>query len=193
MDKPTFDRKRPLSWSAISSFEYDPEQWYRKYVLKEEQETSAPMEFGKVIGERLASDPAFLPHIPRYPEFERKLECKLGKIPLIGFIDSYRPHDGLLEYKTGQKAWDQKRADGHGQIDMYLLMLYLSHHVRPENVACTLSWIPTKENGDFSIGFVNEDLAHSFHTKRSMAQILRFGDRINRVYKEMEEYAAHYL
>lgn len=185
------DKKRPLSWSAISSFEYDPEQWYKRYVLKEDTPPNSAMSFGKVMGERFAAETTFLPQLPRASVYEYELKAKLGKIPLIGFIDSYTPHTNLEEYKTGVKAWDQKRADSHGQLDMYLLLLYLMHKVPPEQVSCRIHWLPTRETGDFKTEFSNPDnpLVHTFHTKRTMRDILEFGQRINRVYKEMESYA----
>lgn len=190
--KPTFDlKKRPLSWSAISSFEYDPEQWYRRYVLGIKDPSTAPMEFGKEIGEKLATDPSFLPGVPRRSHFEYELRCMFGKIPLIGFIDSYLPHTDLDEYKTGVKPWTQKRVDEHGQLDMYLLMLYLCHQVRPEKIRVRLHWLPTQENGDFSISLVSED-CHSFDTKRTMVDVLHFGDRINSTVKQMREYAKNH-
>lgn len=188
--KPTFDKKRPLSWSAISSFEYDPEQWYRKYVLKQEEPPSGPMIFGKENGERIAADASFIPHLRRGEIYEYELRAKLGKIPLIGFVDSYVPHTDLEEYKTGMKAWDQKRADEHGQITMYLLMLFMTHGVRPESVSCRIHWLPTAMQRNFSIEFTQPDdiLVHSFETKRTMVDVMKFAERINDTYAEMLEY-----
>lgn len=224
MEKPTFDRLRPLSWSALSSFEWDAEQWYQKYVIhgkcmrgNEAQgilpfctvsglandhtcpaiETSIEMTFGKLVGERLASDPTYLPHVPRLSTFEYKLECKFGKIPLVGFLDSYEPHTELLEFKTGKAVWTQARADGTdakkwGQLQMYLLMIFLIEKIRPEDIKCRVFWLPTEDRNDFSIGFVNENDAKVFETKRTMQDILEFGARINRTYKQMQEYCANH-
>lgn len=188
MDHLTFDKKRPLSWSAISSFEYDPAQWYNRYVLKLDEPASPEMEFGKIMGERLAADNAFMPQVPRGSLYEYELKAKFGKIPLIGYIDSYVPHRRLEEYKTGKRAWDQTRADGHGQITMYLLMVYLMYKVNPDQVRCRIHWLPTKSNGDFSIDFIDSKDCVTFETKRTMRDILMFGKRINNVYKLMEEY-----
>lgn len=209
------DLKRPLSWSALSSFEWDPEQWYQKYCVHgkctrekdgmpalclifetvfahkcPQVETSFEMEFGKMIGDKLASDPKFMPHVPRLPHFEFALKCKFGKIPLIGFIDSYHPHLRLEEYKTGKKAWDQKRADEHGQISFYLLCLYLMFKIKPEDIDCNIRWMPTQQNGDFSISMIDENDVKSFPTMRTMREVLEFGQRIKRTWKEMQEYAA---
>lgn len=189
------DLKRPLSWSAISSFEYDPEQWYRKYVLGEKQLPTAEMLFGSAIGQRIATDPNFLPHLPRHKVFEMELRTTFNKIPLIGFIDSFewpktkKARAGLLEYKTGKRPWTQARADEHGQIDMYLLMLHLLTGCKPEEIDCQLVWLPTQQDGSFEITFVDEKKIHAFATKRSMVQILQFGTRIKKTYKAMQDYA----
>lgn len=199
MKKPMFDKTRPLSWSAISSFEYDKEQWYRKYALGIKDPETAEMLFGKKVGERLASDPLFLPAVPRLSTFEFPFLCEYNKIPLIGFGDSFCEvtKRKLNEYKTGVKEWTQKRADEHGQFDMYLLQNYKMHKVAPEEVDCTLIWMPTKriEDGDFKIRIVFDDSKRitSFRTRRTMVDILRFGARIDRTYREMEEYCLNHV
>lgn len=191
-------RARDLSWSQISSFEYDPDQWYRRYFEKEEQFETEEMKFGKEIGEKLANDPEFLPEVPRHSKFEHGFRVMFDGIPLVGYADSFCSitKKKLLEYKTGVKAWDQKRADEHGQIDMYLLMHYITEKIKPEEVKCEIVWLPTerKEDGDFqvTIKLVEPIVPQAFKTKRTMADILRFGARIKQVYKEMELYAKYH-
>lgn len=187
-------KDRPLSWSAISSFEYDPEQWYRRYVLKEEDPASKEMRFGKEIGERLASEDGFLPQVRRGAHYEYELRCMFGKIPLIGFIDSYTPHTDLEEYKTGVKVWDQKRADTHGQLTMYALMLYQMHGVKPEDLSIRVHWLPTKETGDFRIVFTqpHNPVCIPLETKRTMREVLAFGQRIKDTVAKMELYAKNH-
>ena len=183
-----FLKNRPLSWSALSSFQYSPEQWYSRYILGEKQEDTPEMVFGKTVGERLASDPAYLPQVPRLSVFEHPMRCKFGKIPLVGYADTYEPKSKLYEYKTGKKEWDQKRADEHGQIDMYLLMHYLIEKVRPEDVEVKLMWLPTQQNGDFSISFIDENDVKIFSTRRTLLQVLEFGQKISKTVKAMDEY-----
>lgn len=186
-----YNEKRPLSWSAISSFEYSPQQWYDKYVLNLPQPITQELLFGKYVGEALASDPSFRPDVPRLNVFELPLKG-FFIVPLIGYVDSFTqdaPRCTLAEYKTGKKPWDQKRADEHGQIDMYLLLLWQSGKVLPENVDCLLVWMPTCETSDFSINFVQGEKAKIFQTKRTMRDLMRFGQRIETRLKEMELYA----
>lgn len=183
-----FLQGRPLSWSSLSSFEWSPEQWYERYILAKKEEPSEEMKFGKLVGERLASDPLFMPHIPRLGTYEYELKCKLGKIPLTGFMDDFKAPNKMSEFKTGVKPWDQSRADSHGQIDMYLLMHYLINKVKPEDMSVNIYWMPTEKTGDFKIKFVDENDVRVFKTKRTMRQILEFGARINATVKTMELY-----
>lgn len=194
--KATFDKKRSLSWSAISSFEYDPEQWYEKYVLNKPQETSPEMEFGKVIGKKLETDSKFLPMIKRQSKMEFLFMATYKNIPLIGYADSFcdTTFGKLEEYKTGKKSWDQKRVDQHGQITMYCLMNWITNKIRPEDVECTLSWMPTWKDEKGVVSFLEpiEKRIKIFKTKRTMTDILKFGQRINNVYDAMEEYCQNH-
>lgn len=219
MKKPSFNKERPLSWSSFSGFEWNSEEWYDKYCVHglctrpkdglpafcavlgaynhacPVIQTSVQMEFGKMIGERIAADPAFLPQLQRRSVYEQEFKCKLGKIPLVGYADSYEPHTHLEEYKTGVKAWDQKRADEHGQITMYLLMAYLLYGVKPESVDCQIHWMPTMMNGDYTITFTNETepVIHTFKTRRTTRQILEFGAEINAMWAKMEAYCNNHV
>lgn len=188
-------KARPLSWSQLSSFEYAPEQWYKRYFMSEEQYETEEMRFGKIIGEKLACDPDFLPDVPRLSKFEHGFRVMFGEIPLVGYADSFceQTKRKLFEFKTGVRAWDQKRADEHGQISMYLLMHYITEKIKPEEVECKLIWLPTerREDGDFkvTIKFVEPVIPRIFKTKRNMSDILNFGSRLRRGYAEMEKYA----
>ncbi len=195
--KKTFDKKRPLSWSAISSFEYDPEQWYRKYVLGERDSETKEMIFGKKLSEALENGTCDIKELVEKLPYtkEHPFKVKFGSIPLIGFADDFDRVNftTLNEVKTGRKEWTQKRADEHGQIDMYLLMNFLINKIRPEDVRCFLHWLPTVESDDFKgVDFIYPIEVRTFETRRNMQQILAFGSRINRVYKEMEAYCQNH-
>lgn len=192
----TFDRNRPVSWSFISSFEWSPEQWYESYVLGIRQ-TSRQMEFGSYVDKRLQDDPDFLPEVVRYANLQHKMNANLGKIPLVGLTDAYRSNlnlgvktvPAIRDYKTGVKEWTQKRADETGQLTMYCLLLWLTEKVRPEDVELYIDWLPTKEMGDFTIGFRDrKPKPVTFQTKRTMKQVLEFCQRIQKTLIAAEEY-----
>lgn len=184
------DPKRPLSWSSISSFEYDPEQWFAKYILGEAQKESPEMKFGKLVADSFQTDKPLAP-VTLYPVVEQPLNIVLDGIPLVGYIDTYHPEThSFREFKTGKKAWDQERAQNHGQLRMYALMLYITHKVKPEDYTIHLDWIPTKDNGDFSISFVEPVRVHSFEVGLTMLDLVRFGAYIKSSHKKMQEYVA---
>jgi len=183
---------RPLSWSAISSFEYDKEQWYRKYVLNIQDPPTREMEFGKRFAKAIEDGTPMAP-VTVLPRVEEKLSVMFGDIPLIGFMDTY-DHDKRIvgEFKTGKKAWTQERVDSHGQITMYLLMLYITYKIKPEDYTCFLESVQTEERGDFSIGLVQPTVVQHFDTKRTMKDITLFGTRILKTVAEMESFANSY-
>lgn len=192
MNKPLFDKTRSVSWSQINSFEYDPEQWYQSYMLGKKSQ-SREMDFGNLIDKKLQEDPAFLPHVPRYPFMQFKMKAKFGKISLVGVPDGLDLEiPTLADYKTGRVAWDQKRANETGQLTMYLLLVWLLRGVRPEEFRCRIHWLPTRESGDFSIELINDKDLKTFETKRTMKQLLDFGVRINKTVKAMELYAKNH-
>ena len=189
--KPQMDMNRPLSWSAISSFEYDKEQWYRTYVLGIKQ-SSRELDFGSKIDQRIQDDPTFLPKLPRYPLMQHEMRATLLGIPLIGKPDGLDLDVCILaDYKTGKKAWDQKRTDETGQLKMYLLLVWLTQQIPPERFTCLIHWLPTMEMGDFSIRLKGTKV-YTFETKITMQDILQFGVRIKKTYAAMQEYAKNH-
>jgi hypothetical protein len=181
-------KERPLSWSAISLFEYSREAWYKKYILREKQDENQAMKFGKMIGERLASDPLFLPEVPRLPLFEYKLTSRLNDIYMIGFADAFDlENKKLLEFKTG-KNWTYKKAEDHGQIDLYCAMIYIMHKIDPKDLDIRLVWLATEETGNFDVQFVKDMKPVIFPLKKTMLDVVNMLARVKRVVKEMEEY-----
>lgn len=188
-----------MSWSQISSFEYDPEDWYRKYVLGMKDKPTPELLFGKAFADSCEIRKPLAP-VKMLSKMEQPFEVEFDKIKLIGYLDTFDDvtFRDIGEYKSGVKKWDQKRADQHGQITMYALMNYLQNKIRPEECTFFLQWIPTqkipRENGDFSgfdydIDFLYPIEVRTFHTKRTMRDILEFGNRIKNVRKQMEAYA----
>lgn len=184
--------ERPLSWSAISSFEWDAEQWYDTYILGIRQ-TSPEMTFGSYVDKQLQVDPTYLPHVPRYPHMQHKMKAVFDGIPLTGVPDGLDFEQFLLaDFKTGKNPWTQKKADETGQLTMYALLLFLTEGIRPEKWDCKILWLPTAYGPDFKIGFRNRDNPQliTFTTARTMVDILEFGQRIKSNYALMQRYVA---
>jgi hypothetical protein len=195
-------KKRPLSWSSISSFTFNKsnakDEWYNNYILDHKEPPSEEMKYGSKIGKMMELDSNFLPEIPRYGKDEYKFSVKYNGIKLVGYADSFNhiTCKQLGERKTGKHGayeWSQKKCNDiflGGQLTMYCFMNYIQNKVKPEDVEIVLSWIPTDkhedENFKVSIDRVG-DIQH-FKTKRKMQDIIEFGLYINKVYKQMEEF-----
>ena len=182
---------RPLSWSQLSAWTWNKSTWYEKYILGKKQE-SKEMDFGKKFAESIENNTCEIKELMAniQPRKEYPYKVVFAGITLCGFADAVcdKTFKKIDEVKTGKKKWDQKRVDNHHQITMYVLMNYITHKIPPEEVDCTLFWIPTEETGSFTIDFAKPIKVHTFHTKRTMSDILQFGECIKKTKKEMEEY-----
>ena len=185
-------RNRPLSWSAISQFAYNKEQWFDKYVLGKQLPITPELEFGKKFADAIEAGQPLAP-VTLLSKVEQPFEVVFGDIPLIGYADTFDDvnKNHLGEYKTGKKKnpWNQKRVDEHGQITMYYLMNYITNKIHPKDMKAFLEWIPTQENGDYTISLMEPVTVYHFETKRDMNDLLKFMNLINTTVQEMESYA----
>lgn len=180
--------KRPLSWSSINSFKYDPDEWYEKYINGKRGRDTGPSVFGKSVDERIETEPDFLPDVPRLGGFQHKFLVKIGKVECIGFSDDINiEKKELIERKTG-KSWTQDKANKHRQIDMYASMIYLKYGIKPEDLKISLVWMQTEEQQDFRTDFVKDMKPVIFPIKKTMRDILSFMAEVQVVHKEMQEF-----
>ncbi len=204
-ERHAFSFKNPvISWSSYSGFLYDKEQWYQTYVKGKKQQ-SAELTFGKAVADSMETDKPLAP-FTRMSIVEYEFDTKLGKIPIVGSMDTFEPPKDFFnlressectggEFKTGVKPWDQKRVDEHGQLTFYTLCLWLQNKIPPHHVNWFLEWAPTvkTESGDFhhKIEFANVPIKR-FTTRRTMTQVLELAANITKVHKEMFEYVKNH-
>lgn len=182
--------KRPLSYSAISCFEYNPEEWYQRYIKGVHSELSKEMLFGSKIDKLIQTDKTFLPTLERYPEQQVKIDGKIGKIKIVGILDQLDLKNfRLADDKTGKNLWDKKRADASDQITMYLLLIYLKYKIPPEKFICQIRWMPTEEYRK-KIRLINT-LPVIIETRRKLIDILKYGSKIKEIQRRMEDYVIH--
>lgn len=198
-----FLQTRPFSWSAKSSFDWDKEQWYQKYILGIKQPDSPELLFGKKFADSCEIRKPLAP-VTLLSVVEHEFRFRLGDIPIIGYADTFekKTKDHTGEFKTGVKIWDQKRVDNHGQISLYALGNYLLEKIKPEKCRFFLEWIPTRKvprkNNDYSgfdydIDFRDiEPMVIHFETKRTTRQVLEFGVEIKNTLREMEQYVRNH-
>lgn len=156
------------------------------------------LEFGSMIDDKIQKDKKFIPSLPRYRILQHEMRCELNGIKLVGIADAFefvpskeeaKNFGRLRDYKTGRVKWDQKRADETGQLTMYCFLLWKINKIRPEDMELWIDWLPTHTK-DGKIEFVDNPVKPvSFRTKRTMKQVLEFGNYIMEVHSEMYQYA----
>jgi len=150
------------------------------------------MHFGSYVGDRIASDPTFLPEIPRLKHFEYTLETTFAKVPLIVHIDNYE--EGILaEFKTGKQPWSHSRASKHRQLDLYVAMLYLVEKIPPEKLKIDLYWAETADDY-ITDEYGTDDVIkltgriEKYTVKKTTKDVLRILAYVVRIRKQMIAY-----
>lgn len=178
-----------LSWSSINCWEYDREEWYLRYVFGERSKSNPAMDAGRIIGERLATDPDYLPQVPRPEIYEQELRGRLGGIDLVGHLDGWSPSvPEIKEYKTTQNInrWTQEKVNEWGQITFYCLLVWLNFKIIPEKLKLSLTAIFLEEDGGF--GLDPTGIIKVFPTTRSMKDLLVFGAYLQKTFIEMQAF-----
>lgn len=210
VDKPLLDHERAMSWSMVSSYKFNKEQWWFKYVYHGKctkefcnvkqavyafcplVKTSPEMEFGKEVGGKLEKDPTYMPEVLREGVMEYKLEARWKGIKLIGYADSLHDREFILnEFKTGRNAWTQKKVNDHGQLTMYALIFYIIQTQSPDWIM-RLWWLKTKLDDEGNVRFVENMEPQVFYTTRTFTQCLEFADYLVKLHAEMTLYAENH-
>ncbi len=179
---------RPLSWSGMNLLEKDEKRWIRKYLNGEKVDfNNSGIRFGKKVAEHLESDEEtedlalesiknrLVRYGPKETGIKAVLKCEHGEIPLTGSMDTCKPDfTAFREVKTGrgQKAWDQEKAQNHGQNHFYATLIHINTGVIPE---CHLDWLQTEEI-DGVVQFTGGLL--SFPVKFTLLDIIKMRRRI---------------
>jgi hypothetical protein len=191
-----------LSWSQLEKWESDKEGYRAKYYRNEEQWSTQAMDYGKKFARAMETDAATddpmldlvrsaaIKYEVSELKLEAVLETKEGKIPLLGYLDTSHsnPTKGYREYKTGKIPWTQKRADKHGQITLYDLMVYLKYGGVPKETH--LDWFETVIEGEKT---VMTGRHFSFLTVRKLSDIITMTAQVKRTALEISQDYQEYL
>lgn len=194
--------KPHLSWSQIDLWNRSQKQYIEKYVYGKDGFVNGAMLYGKKFANALetgetegdellalATTAVQKYAIPEY-RLEAVLEVEGQKIPLLAFLDTSEdpPSEGIGEYKTGVRPWTQKKVDGHKQLTLYALMVYLNEKKLPKKMH--LDWVET-ENNDGIISITGK-VVH-FDTSRSIGDILEMATIVKRTASEIHNMYSNLL
>lgn len=182
-------KTRPLSWSAISSFDYSPAEWYSKYILNKKEKPNPEMIFGKKFADSCEARKPLAP-VTLLSKMEQPFNFVFNGIPMVGYADTFDDvtKKELGEYKTSKTIWTQSKVDSHGQLTLYAMANFITNKIRPEDCKIFLECVQTRQTGDYKIEFMQPIKVHHFETKRTMQDVIEFGMRINKIVTEMQEY-----
>ncbi len=169
-------KKKHFSWSQLNLWETNKKQYIRKYFANEKQYQTKEMSFGKKFADKLYEENKI--------NCELKIEAKLEDINLLSYIDyCYNDYLSFREIKTGKVEWDQKRADNHGQIYFYALIINIASGIKPKKAY--LDWFPTTENENKEI-IISKD-KKTFEVKITQEKIKNMKKRIIKATKEISK------
>jgi len=183
--------KRPLSYSQLSAWDYSKEEWYLRYVLNKLFQGNSATNAGNIIGDSIGTDKSLVPDLQPPGVKEFKLEARLGDIYMVGYADHYCPDTKVLhenKTSTNRKKWTQGAVDRHKQLDMYCLMLALTHNVAPEDVEIYLNYIPVIEGADMRYYLPDPVEYKQFRTYRTTEQVESFAKEIEQTVEDMHRY-----
>lgn len=143
--KPKILLPRALSWSGLDLWERDQEEFKNRYFKGKPSFENDAMRFGKHISNMLEGKEKPNDHIEQsvillrekldHPEYNIRVPYKTpyGPIELNGYLDDVDTKTFLtfIENKTGTGKWTNKKADKHGQISFYYLLIILHTGIRP--------------------------------------------------------------
>lgn len=135
-----------LSYSQISLFLKDKEQYKKQYILKEPFVGNEYTDFGLKVGKALESgnfelfdknEKETLSKVTRLDLFERKTILKYEDFYIIGFIDTCNNDlTEIIDYKTGGKNKEfEYQKDDYTQLLYYALSLRQETGITPKKAS----------------------------------------------------------
>ena len=185
---------RPLSYSQLSAWEYNKDEWYERYILNKRTPANSAMRAGTIIGDSIGTDKSLVPLLTPPGVKEYELRASLGDIHIVGYCDHYCPLTHTLhenKTSTNRKKWNQKSVDEHKQLDMYALMLFLTHDVLPNDLTIYLNYIPVIEGADMRYYLPDPVEFYQYPTRRTDEHLVNMTRYIENTVEDMCAYAIH--
>jgi len=146
--------KKCISYSEMTLFYKDKDEYQLRYLLGIPFEPTKPMRYGSIIHDRLAGKIdneemekqilriGFMPDKVRIakellkncePATEKKLFAEVDGIKIMGILDGFDEKEKrVIEHKTRSGNWSQAEADTHDQLDFYALCVQLNYDGLPQ-------------------------------------------------------------
>lgn len=114
---------KKLSFSQLNTWINSKNDYINYYINGEKFITNKYIEWGNAIHKKIEKGEIDIFSLQEKEKYlEREVYILGEKVILNGYIDSYEPGK-LIDYKTSQKEWTQKKVDSHLQLDFYKKLL----------------------------------------------------------------------
>jgi hypothetical protein len=147
-----------LSWSQRELWMKSQKEYVKRYFEGAPGFSSKYTRYGSKIGRAVESRDFFgltegelkaVAQLPRQFNYEQKIiSSDLGidmPYPYLAYFDACSEDFSIIdEYKTGKTGWTQRKANNHGQIKDYSLLVW---KITGKIPLCRLFWIETNEDG----------------------------------------------
>ncbi len=188
-----------LSWSQLDLWERDPEEYKARYFYGKPSPESGAMSFGKHISRVLEGKEKPGNHIEQSikllckrcgsPEYEIKtvLKTAYGDVVLLGYLDDIdsKTFGEFVENKTGTTKWSSKKAENHGQLHFYYLLIILATGTRPQR--STLQHFETQLDAGAPFGRKLTGQIHTYEVSLFIGHEIEIRRRIENAVREISQ------
>lgn len=194
-----YPHTKMLSSSQLITYEDDPRVFYMEYVLGVRRPTSMPMQIGKIFSAMFANRKRkftkelaelrpkriamqLIEGLEQFPNLpsnmcEVALKCKFKGWEFRATLDGLViKQETIIENKTGQVEWTQKRADTSDQITFQNWCYWKKHKKMAKKTL--VYWLNTKAS--------YRQLVYRFETTRTLEQVIEFEKRVEVVISNLE-------
>lgn len=199
--QPFFETKEIVYWKVLGavleteSFDFDI---IMENISKDRNWNPQPLEsrvqrLAEISFEKISGDEEFCEKLMNFqfelaPIYEQSLKQTVNDVYCTGYIDNCPditewPLEYFREFKTGKKPWTQERADQHGQIYFYAMLLEEQTGVMPSRAY--LDWIVTTDDEEGNI--IGTWEIKTFEVKIDPKKVKKLREKLPKYIEEMNE------
>lgn len=196
-EEPFFETKEILFWKTMSAIlelnSFDLEE-ILEHISKDRNWEFKQLENWKISilsksFENIVKNENFIENLMNFqfhlfPEYEKYLQNFINNIYCLWFLDNAKKDlTEFREFKTGKTPWTQERAEEHGQITFYAILIEAETGKLPEKVY--LDWIITEEDEEWIIKPTGE--IKTFEVKIDKEKVEKMKKDLPKIFDDMQK------
>lgn len=196
-EEPFFETKEILFWKTMSAIlelnSFDLEE-ILEHISKDRNWEFKQLENWKInilskSFENIVKNENFIENLMNFqfhlfPEYEKYLQNLINNICCLWFLDNAKKDlTEFREFKTGKTPWTQKRAEEHGQITFYAILIEAETGKLPEKAY--LDWIITEEDEEWIIKPTGE--IKTFEVKIDKEKVEKMKKDLPKIFDDMQK------